>query len=148
MGPMHIWPPWPVFFQKAEKTTQYGPYHFEGCNSKGNKVDGSGQMGSACHEFIKNSHCAKSCDPNSYIFYPDETENGQQLGAHQIPTCDGFCSDFFAACRSEYICYKADGMKQVLMDLIEGNFTEEYNYAAFRCDGKWQIIEQIIRSLT
>merc|ERR1719435_206457 len=116
---------------------KYGPYHFEGCNSKGKKVtDNSGTIGSACNDFIKTAHCVKSCDPNAYIYYDGDRDINH--GATGIPTCDGFCRDFLSTCGDEHLCYNKNKMAEVLTDLIVGDgFDETKDYDAFKCVGDY-----------
>jgi hypothetical protein len=109
------------------KTTKYGPYDFTGCNK-------NGQLGGSCHEFIRKSRCVKQCDPNGYAHYPDGQDN--LAGAQQIPVCDNFCSDFFAACKNERICYSNDKMKDVLIGWISGDITGDTDVTVFSCGGE------------
>ena len=96
----------------ADATLQYGPFQFHGCSSSGKKETG-GAMSSKCHEFVKNARCVQSCDPNAYIFYPEGTD---PEGASQIPTCNGFCRDFYDACANEYMCYNAKEITELLVN--------------------------------
>merc|ERR1719378_8775 len=107
----------------AESTLQYGPYRFEGGMSK------------SCHSFVVTSHCVKSCDPNSYIHFPSGSD--QVTGAAQIPVCDDFCRDFYNACKDDTICYKKDGITELLKDVSAGTFDPEAKeYEIFSCVGE------------
>ena len=40
-------------------------------------------------------------------------------GASAIPTCNSYCSDFYNACKNDYICFQSDAMKEILQALID-----------------------------
>jgi len=112
----------------ADTTLQYGPFQFHGCSSSG-KAETGGAMGSKCHDFVKTARCVQSCDPNAYVFYPD----GTTQGATDIPTCNNFCQDFYAACANEYMCYNAKEITELLVNYDPA----KTDYKIFQCEGEY-----------
>ena len=51
-----------------------------------------------------------------------KTWKGSTRGAKDIPVCDSFCQDFFNACKNEYMCYRKNGITEILTDISNGSF--------------------------
>lgn len=124
----------------VDKITHYGPYRFDGCTKTGHgdPNNKAGHLSEKCHEFVGNNHCVTACSPNVYPWFASTGETRLDDHLYGMKVCPGFCSDFYNACKDDYICFNKDGLLEYMTDLISLNLSEEKDYKIYSCEGNYE----------
>ncbi|KAM9311290.1 retbindin [Gastrophryne carolinensis] len=100
-----------------------GPFPWEGC----------GPLSPRCEEYVTRVQCMYLCSPHIAKWgHPRSV-----AGIHELPLCDGFCDDWFEACKEDLIC---SGYKNTNKNCSKGcvTYLQKFGSGGRLCDTIWK----------